>query len=1285
MAEVAIPLAIGAATTALRFALQPDVPDQVSEGPRLSNTEITTSNYGDPIRKHFGTVRTGGSVIWLKDGRITEVQKVERREVGGKGGGGSTSTTTTYEYFATFAVMLGEGEATGLRRIWANNKVIFDKTTSTSATQKYPGLRIRFYPGSTTQAQDPAIVAEKGAANTPAYRDRCYVVFEDMPLADFGNGLPTISAEISYVTQNASAPFIEAPSGIIVDDLQPTVEGTSGGDAVLDRDRANLFIADDAGNIQRVSTLDMVVQAESVALLDAHDGELGIEPRSGDLVGIWRNSVDSSREYMRFEARTLDRIFNRDKPTGNRSIVNAVGVIKKLINQVSPFDPASALLSLVNLPTGSSEPLLDWATFFVGTDSVPRHHNCRLAGLGQPGSEVTLPRETAPNRLESLDVEAIIADKNGVFWGVGEPAVNSAVVFDGGVLVRLEMTSAKSGMELEVTGFWRLALNESDSSGMVVNSSGAFSDWGKDTRSIGIGYDRESHSIVIASEITADTPNRVLLLIDLATIEDEPEFNYDDPDDLEPGQTVSDHSVLQSALLDTYIDTDGYLDNTTGGYETNLRLALRNGADYDQIVLPHTETTIGLWRWSEISSGPEKVHNISEFNSGAYDQFFETADNDQTGFFFWLGEEGAVICRVQESTGPLVQKWVKLFLDRASATDADLADVVSDICISTDLTADDIDVTELVGETVRGMTLGNNSTARQALFQLSQAYFFDVVESGPKIKFVLRDRAKFKDITNGTTGVVNDQPRDGQEQIEESRVPDEDLPIQAEVTYTEPDLDYQSGHGAYRRPKIPAKTQFARKPSKIRFPIAMDKDTARQVAYVTVYERYAARNQYNTTLGPQYLELDPGDVVDVEVERSDGTTRTLSARVLQSQIGANLIMEVGLESYDRDVYSVTREGSVASGLPAQAIPIALLTEHFILDIPALRTSDIPIDNGATNTVFNVLHALVANQSNWRGGFLLKADDGIAFDPIDAVTTITAWGKVNSPGVTNIVADLDHTTFHSDLPLRLKPVVGESQLANTTQARVTAGADNILLIGKEGAWEIMGFTTVSDLGGGEYEITGLLRGQRGTNYLSEVGHGNSSTFILINPDALLNERFTLDQISENNWYRSDTIAANPHEGFPRPLSYLGNQLKAWPVASLAGTGDISGDYDITWTRRTYGEDETPPGTAVGGEVQLPGFSSSREYEIEIIDPSDGSVTRTFTGITTETVAYTAAQRATDGNNSQDSQFTIKVYQISSYSSIDRGFPKQITVQPFLPPTIVHGQEDRRRMFFAMLLQ
>jgi hypothetical protein len=55
-----------------------------------------------------------------------------------------------------------------------------------------------FYPGTESQGQDPTMVADKGAANTPAYRNQMYGVFRNFPLQKFGFKLPGISAEIAW-------------------------------------------------------------------------------------------------------------------------------------------------------------------------------------------------------------------------------------------------------------------------------------------------------------------------------------------------------------------------------------------------------------------------------------------------------------------------------------------------------------------------------------------------------------------------------------------------------------------------------------------------------------------------------------------------------------------------------------------------------------------------------------------------------------------------------------------------------------------------------------------------------------------------------------------------------------------------------------------------------------------------------------------------------------------------------------------------------------------------------
>src|SRR5262249_43186735 len=47
------------------------------------------------------------------------------------------------------------------------------------------------------QTPDPLIVAKEGSGNAPAYRGTAYVVFERLPLGNFGNRIPQVSFEVT--------------------------------------------------------------------------------------------------------------------------------------------------------------------------------------------------------------------------------------------------------------------------------------------------------------------------------------------------------------------------------------------------------------------------------------------------------------------------------------------------------------------------------------------------------------------------------------------------------------------------------------------------------------------------------------------------------------------------------------------------------------------------------------------------------------------------------------------------------------------------------------------------------------------------------------------------------------------------------------------------------------------------------------------------------------------------------------------------------------------------------
>jgi hypothetical protein len=119
--------------------------------------------------------------------RLEEVinTKTDRSGQGGKGMGGPKTVTTSYSYFANLAVGLCEGSIAFVRRVWADGREI-DLT----------GVTMRVHRGSETQDPDPLIVAKEGLANAPAYRGLAYVVFERLPLGDFGNRVPQFAFEV---------------------------------------------------------------------------------------------------------------------------------------------------------------------------------------------------------------------------------------------------------------------------------------------------------------------------------------------------------------------------------------------------------------------------------------------------------------------------------------------------------------------------------------------------------------------------------------------------------------------------------------------------------------------------------------------------------------------------------------------------------------------------------------------------------------------------------------------------------------------------------------------------------------------------------------------------------------------------------------------------------------------------------------------------------------------------------------------------------------------------------
>jgi len=168
--------ALGAAIDQRAFAQKP----AHVTGPRLTALNGIASTEGAPVARVYGRARVGGQMIWA-----TRFEESSVSSGGGKGGSAKGARQTSYFYYANFAIGLCDGPIAEVRRIWADGREL-DQTR----------FNIRVYRGDEAQAPDSLIVAKEGAANAPSYRGLASVVFERMPLEEFGNRVPQLAFEV---------------------------------------------------------------------------------------------------------------------------------------------------------------------------------------------------------------------------------------------------------------------------------------------------------------------------------------------------------------------------------------------------------------------------------------------------------------------------------------------------------------------------------------------------------------------------------------------------------------------------------------------------------------------------------------------------------------------------------------------------------------------------------------------------------------------------------------------------------------------------------------------------------------------------------------------------------------------------------------------------------------------------------------------------------------------------------------------------------------------------------
>ena len=144
----------------------------------------------------------------------------------------------------------------------------------------------------------------------------------------------------------------------------------------------------------------------------------------------------------------------------------------------------------------------------------------------------------------------------------------------------------------------------------------------------------------------------------------------------------------------------------------------------------------------------------------------------------------------------------------------------------------------------------------------------------------------------------------------ERRTQEVELPERVSIVYMDRDADYQQGTQSAKRASLPLPTMHSRQQTSLELALAIDATTAKRIAARTLYSAWIERSAYEAQLPPDWLRLDPTDVVDVVFP----TGSTFRTRITRLDVGRRLL--AGAEGRRRRRRPPTSPRSRRTGAPA---------------------------------------------------------------------------------------------------------------------------------------------------------------------------------------------------------------------------------------------------------------------------------------------------------------------------------------------------------------------------------
>lgn len=562
----------------------------------------------------------------------------------------------------------------------------------------------------------------------------------------------------------------------------------------------------------------------------------------------------------------------------------------------------------------------------------------------------------------------------------------------------------------------------------------------------------------------------------------------------------------------------------------------------------------------------------------------------------------------------------------SEVTPATLQSTVEALCARAGMPAGTYDASALAAITkpVRAYALGQVSPARTAIESLMASHYFDAYVTD-KLYFVQRSGASALTVDADDLGSGLDAASD--ELLPITIGSDVEVPAQVAVSYMNADGDYNTATEHSDRLLSGQVTT-----AQVQIPLALTSSEAKGIADAMVLDGYASRVGGTMALPLSYARLVPSDVVTVP--DADGNTYRVRI-VRRTDSGPLLEFEWVLD----DVTALESAG-VTSTDYAPTVVVALPgdTQIALMDIPLLRDADDTLGHYVAAT---------STGSTWPGASIQRSADGVEYTEAASIgeravigTTTTALGSWTGGRV------FDETST-------VTVSIGLGTLSSSTRSAMLADTSvNAMLVGSE----VIRFRTATLVTTGVYTLSGMLRGQRGTEG-AMTGHASGERVVLLRTAGLRYVTIDTPSLAVARSYKGVTRGRALDSATAESFTCNGVSLKPWAPVALRVAVEAGG-LALSWLRRSrLASTFTGPAGAV-----VPLGEESESYSVDVVLVSSGATLRTITTTSNE-ATYSPSQQTADGVSGATA-IRFDVYQVSA--EVGRGYAASVSTVGSVTP-------------------